>query len=1033
MPVRRLFALLSVLVAPLTVSHVRGDEAPRTLGRVRISIVGEERAARIEGLRQTLDGRFAAPPGQTFPSERVISVRPRTDAADIFDVTLYDYTAQQGFDAVMDSQAREISRAPLPFQPDLSEGELSDAMAVVAQRSAWSEAISKGTYQVYPPMPGISTDEKGRRLVNVGVLSSPSGTSHLADNEVVSVDLSTGKVIRYASGAPETSATSLLTCNPPPSSGCGASSGTCAYYHVEWPAANPVWKLNLRHPSCTDSVQGSGTGLELTDVYYNDVLILQRAEVPVLNVLYQGNTCGPYRDWLDSEDCFQATGTDAAPGIRVTTGNPTPYTFCEADPPSDAGNFKGVAVHDQGDALYLLTETNAGWYRYVMEWRLYLNGTIEPIFGFGATSNGCTCNLHFHHAYWRFEWAIGGVSGNTSTGIDTLERRRAGTQDQYDPVTAEGTFIRPTTNPENDWFRVRSVQTQSGYLIEPGAHDGNASGDAYGKWDLAAVAYTAGQIDDPNSDTSINISPWVNGEALGTTKRLVTWYHATYAHNGNEDPEPCELAGPKLVFFYGCAGTVGLDHSVYACGAPVGLSVDDSDLRGSGTVSVSVTSTTESTPETISLSESPAGSGHFVGTIGTITGAAVGGDGKLSVANGDTISARYVDASACGTPNVNIDKTAPVDCASPGLSGLQAINVTSSTASIVWTTNESSTSTVHYGTTPPGAGSVSSASMVTSHGLPLTGLASCTTYYYWVESTDAAGNTTMSNANGGYADFRTGTVGAPTSYASTDTPVSVPDNNPTGGTSTITVSDPRPVQDANVRMNMTHTYDGDLVLSLIAPNSATVALSTRRGSGGDNFINTVFDDEATTPISAGSAPFTGSFIPESPLTGAEGIPGSGAWRLKVVDQAGADTGTIDSWTLTLTYPASCSAAGGPPPVPDGHVGTAMTASRADTAGSKIHVVWDAATCHSSNYHLLYGLLSGVSSYTLGGGVCDLGPIGAYDWGAVPAGSLWYVVVGDDPGGKEGSWGRSSSGAEMGGAAVSGQCGLTVRDNTPVCH
>ena len=43
-------------------------------------------------------------------------------------------------------------------------------------------------------------------------------------------------------------------------------------------------------------------------MYYRDRLILKRAEVPVLNVLYEGNTCGPYRDWLDSEDCFQAPG-----------------------------------------------------------------------------------------------------------------------------------------------------------------------------------------------------------------------------------------------------------------------------------------------------------------------------------------------------------------------------------------------------------------------------------------------------------------------------------------------------------------------------------------------------------------------------------------------------------------------------------------------------------------------------------------------------------------------------------------------------
>jgi len=68
--------------------------------------------------------------------------------------------------------------------------------------------------------------------------------------------------------------------------------------------------------------------------------------VPVLNVLYDGNTCGPYRDWLYSEDCFQATGTDvpsSGSGVRVASS--APATFCESS--VDAGNFKGIAIYDQ--------------------------------------------------------------------------------------------------------------------------------------------------------------------------------------------------------------------------------------------------------------------------------------------------------------------------------------------------------------------------------------------------------------------------------------------------------------------------------------------------------------------------------------------------------------------------------------------------------------------------------------------------------------------------------------------------------------
>jgi len=120
----------------------------------------------------------------------------------------------------------------------------------------------------------------------------------------------------------------------------------------------------------------------------------------------------------------------------------------------------------------------------------------------------------------------------------------------------------------------------------------------------------------------------------------------------------------------------------------------------------------------------------------------------------------------------------------------------------------------------------------------------------------------------------------------------------------LVVPDSKTILDVNVKVNITHTYDGDFTIQLIPPGGSPIALSNRRGSSGQNYTNTVFDDEATTAISAGVAPFTGSFRPESPLSGLDGANSAGTWTLKVVDQASVDTGTIDNWTLMLTYPAS---------------------------------------------------------------------------------------------------------------------------------
>src|SRR5262245_13291402 len=373
------FGALSFLAAVVCGAAASADPAGITVGRVGITELRLEAdpVARVRTvLTEALGVRVEGSPADV----RIASVRPHAGDPARFDATIYDYGAQKIFELVVDAQGRELSRTVSTSALFATPEEIEDAKAIVARDPRWSASVIDGSHTLYDAMPSITVDESGRRLVNVGVMAASPESRELLSNEVVSVDLPTGKVVRYASGAPPTSSASTLVCNPPPASGCSAPVGSCATYHVEWPASNPVWKFNVRHPACTTTVQPDGTGLELTDVYFKNELILQRAEVPVLNVKYE-STCGPFRDILYFEDCFKATGTDVAPGIRVTTGGTPPSTICESSPPSDDGNFKGVAIHDQGEALWILTETNAGWYRYVMEYRLHLDGTIEPIFG----------------------------------------------------------------------------------------------------------------------------------------------------------------------------------------------------------------------------------------------------------------------------------------------------------------------------------------------------------------------------------------------------------------------------------------------------------------------------------------------------------------------------------------------------------------------------------------------------------------------------------------------------------------------------
>jgi len=109
----------------------------------------------------------------------------------------------------------------------------------------------------------------------------------------------------------------------------------------------------------------------------------------------------------------------------------------------------------------------------------------------------------------------------------------------------------------------------------------------------------------------------------------------------------------------------------------------------------------------------------------------------------------------------------------------------------------------------------------------------------------------------------------------------------------------------------------------------------------------------------------------------------------------------------------------------------MKGSRGDPSGSTINLTWDVATCTSTDHHLLYGALATVASATVGGASCDLGATGSASWTGVPAGNLWFVVVGDNDATSEGSWG-TKTGGERGGASASGLCGMTTRDNSGTC-
>jgi hypothetical protein len=202
-----------------------------------------------------------------------------------------------------------------------------------------------------------------------------------------------------------------------------------------------------------------------------------------------------------------------------------------------------------------------------------------------------------------------------------------------------------------------------------------------------------------------------------------------------------------------CSASVSLDRTIYNCNDTVNVTVLDS-TPGSGPWTAQVWSTTDPTVKTFALAQNPPGGATYTGMFYTVPSGA--GADQVNVADGATITVRFTDPDFCGTGSSNVDVTVPVDCMGPLISNVQVINITDSTATVTWTTNESANSRVTYGTsTPPGTVQSNLTTFGTSHGLALSGLTPCTAYYFSVTSADVAGNGTTDTNGGSYYTFTT--------------------------------------------------------------------------------------------------------------------------------------------------------------------------------------------------------------------------------------------------------------------------------------
>ena len=132
------------------------------------------------------------------------------------------------------------------------------------------------------------------------------------------------------------------------------------------------------------------------------------------------------------------------------------------------------------------------------------------------------------------------------------------------------------------------------------------------------------------------------------------------------------------------------------------------------------------------------------------------------------------------------------------------------------------------------------------------------------------------------------TVAPPHTLNPTSTPNrGIPDNNATGISDTINVTDALVISSIKVGVDITHTFRGDLRVSLVTPWGVTIELHPKgRGGNADDLKTTL--DEATVPA----------------LATLRGRNTQGTWQLRVQDLAPADVGTLNRWSLSLSSAAS---------------------------------------------------------------------------------------------------------------------------------
>ena len=432
-------------------------------------------------------------------------------------------------------------------------------------------------------------------------------------------------------------------------------------------------------------------------------------------------------------------------------------------------------------------------------------------------------------------------------------------------------------------------------------------------WDLGTTE--GGSSGSPLFDQNEHVVGQLHGGGAACGNNLSDWYGAiavSWEGGGSPTSRLKDWLDPDNT------GILTLDGTdVVSCGFTVDASPTSVELCSPSTTTIDLT-VSETFGGNVSLSASSdiPDQGMPTLTLGQ-TQVAPGASTTLSVTigasvpTGDyTITVSGTDGTETANTLVQITVFAALPTASNLMTPADAATEVSTVPEFIWQAdNAGTTYELEIATDPGFTNIISTTTDLNATSFIGVNLEATTTYYWRVRGSNLCGNSDWSSV----FSFTTADI-ACNFNSSADVPITISSNDTDDVTSTLNITNTGSIIDVNVQnLDISHTWVGDLIVTLESPSGTVVTLLDRPGFTGNGYgcdednILVDFDDSATSTAedlentcnTGGAYTIEGAFQPMDQLSAFQGEDAEGTWTLRVVDAVGEDGGSINGWDLFI--------------------------------------------------------------------------------------------------------------------------------------